>query len=70
MQKAIRVKRFQMWNVSVSMLFGASPKVKWICGECGGYNESRFCTSYHRENPKVGCMHCGRVNYIPVMTGN
>lgn len=40
--KPIRVKDFECWNMSVSMLWGRTPKIEMICGHCNHYFARRF----------------------------
>jgi DNA-directed RNA polymerase subunit RPC12/RpoP len=59
----VKVKDLSMLNVSLSMLFGKSPKIKYICGKCNGYNETRISTSsVEMGYPYVICSHCGETN--------
>jgi hypothetical protein len=66
--KPIRVKDFECWNMSVSMLWGRTPKVEMICGYCNHYFTKRFSFYEMRHgNPKVMCPHCYTVNYVPIV---
>lgn len=33
---------FNMWSMSLSQLFGKTPKVTYKCGKCLHYNEGRM----------------------------
>ena len=33
---------FNMWSMSLAQIFGKTPKVSYICGECGHYNDGRM----------------------------
>lgn len=59
----VKVKDLEMWNLSLSMLFGKSPKIKYICGKCNRYNETRISTSaVEMGYPYVICLYCGETN--------
>ena len=59
----VKVKRLEMWNMSVAMIFGKSPKIKYICGKCNCYNEARIpVDAVKMGRPYVICNHCGEVN--------
>jgi predicted SprT family Zn-dependent metalloprotease len=59
----VNVKRLQMWNMSLSMLIGKSPKINYICGKCDSYNETRISMNAVRMGrPYVICSYCGEVN--------
>ena len=38
----VECEDFSMLNMSLSMIFGKSPKIKYLCGKCGRYNEGRL----------------------------
>jgi hypothetical protein len=66
--KPIKVKYFEMWNMSISMLFGKTPKVHMVCGKCSHYFSKRFNFSDFRDgNPKTLCPNCYTVNYVPIV---
>lgn len=59
----VNVKSISMWNISVSMLFGKSPKIEYICGKCGGYNKDRISMkSVRLGRPYVVCKYCREIN--------
>lgn len=61
---------FNMWSMSLSQLFGKTPKVTYRCGKCLHYNEGRM--SVHQVeagDPYLICQCCGEVNYIPIKYG-
>lgn len=63
----VMCKNFNMWNMSISQLFGKTPKIKFICGECDAYNEIRLSVAAvecHRPYAKCNC--CDEINYIPI----
>ena len=56
-----------LWSMSVSMLFGKSPKIEFICGNCGRHNTGRISIeAVERHKPYMICSHCGEVNNIPI----
>jgi hypothetical protein len=66
--KTIRVKDFEMWNMSISLLWGKSPKVSLICGKCSYTFSKRFeLIALKHRNPKVLCPCCNTRNYIPIV---
>lgn len=66
----VECRDFNMWNMSLSMLIGKSPKVSFLCGKCDGFNEGRIPMGAVRcGRPWLTCMHCGETNYIPVQIG-
>lgn len=59
----VNVKKLQTWNMSISMLVGKSPKIKYICGKCSSYNETRISiNSIKLGRPYVLCGYCGEIN--------
>lgn len=59
----VNVRSLQMWNMSISMLYGKSPKIKYICGECGAYNETRMSLNAVKiGKPYAVCAYCGEIN--------
>jgi DNA-directed RNA polymerase subunit RPC12/RpoP len=59
----VNVRKLDMWNMSVSMLIGKSPKISYVCGKCGMYNKARISTNAIKMgSPYVVCEHCGEVN--------
>lgn len=59
----IKVKRLQMWNMSLAMIVGRSPKIKYICGKCDSYNEARIpIAAIEMGRPYVICSCCGEIN--------
>lgn len=65
--KAIQVKYFEMWNTSITMLWGKSPKVNMVCGKCHFHFSKRFEPFDFRSGyPKVMCPSCHTVNYVPI----
>lgn len=69
MSDIVRCKNFQCWNMSPSMLFGKSPKVKIICGKCGKYFSERFTMpNGNLKYPKTICPYCNTINEIPIKT--
>lgn len=59
----VHVRKLQMWNMSISMLVGKSPKIKYICDKCDSYNETRISiNSVKAGKPYVLCGYCGEIN--------
>lgn len=59
----VNVRDLTMWNMSLSMLVNKSPKIKYICGKCGSYNETRISvTAIKLNRPYVVCACCGEIN--------
>ncbi|MHB9921701.1 peptidoglycan-binding protein [Clostridium botulinum] len=66
----VDVRALEMWNISISMLGGKSPKIKYICGECGTYNETRISLNAVKSGkPYVVCAYCGEVNDTKLTLG-
>lgn len=58
---------FNMWNMSLSQLFGKSPKINFICGECQMYNEGRIpIRAIELGKPFLKCSYCNTINHIPI----
>ena len=63
----VECENFSMLNMSLSMIFGKSPKIKYLCGKCGRYNEGRLNISeIYWEVPYLDCKYCGTTNKIPI----
>ena len=63
----VRCKCFSMFDMSLSTLFGESPKIKYICGNCEGHNETRIpVESIEYGRPYTRCKFCGTTNVIPI----
>ena len=63
----VKCKNFSMWSMSLSQLFGYSPKINFICGKCDSYNEERIpMQAIILERPYVKCKNCNEINYIPI----
>ena len=59
----VNVKQLQTWSMSISMFAGKSPKIKYTCGDCGAYNETRIALNAIRiGKPYVLCAYCGEIN--------
>lgn len=63
----VKAKQYQMWNMSISMLFGASPRVDFKCGACGNWSSGRGSTANINRNGGlfIACQCCGETNKIP-----
>ena len=67
----VKCNNFEMWNMSLNQLFGKTPLVKFICGQCGHYSEGRMSVSQVRAgDPYLACDYCGTINYIPIEYSN
>lgn len=65
--KEVTCKDLSCWNMSISMLFGKTPKVGILCGNCGKYFSHRFDTNECiRKTPRVFCPYCDTINKIPI----
>lgn len=63
----VECKNFNMWSMSLSQLFGYSPKINFICGNCDSYNEARIpIAAIKLDKPYVKCKNCEEINYIPI----
>lgn len=59
----VKPKALQMWSISLSSLFGKSPKVEYLCGNCGGHNSTRIpMEAIKRKKSYVICQYCGEIN--------
>lgn len=66
----IKVKRLEMWNLSVSMMIGKSPQIKYKCGRCGSYNKTRISMeAIKRRKSYVVCSYCGEINDTGLILG-
>ena len=67
----VRCKQAEMFNMSVSMLFGMSPKVHFQCGNCGRWSVGRGNIQYVNRNGGlyIPCQCCGETNKIPCQLG-
>lgn len=63
--KVVRARGVEGWNMSVSMLFGKSPKLDIKCGKCGGWFSRRFDLD-DLPNPITRCPRCKTHNEIPI----
>lgn len=67
----VHCKSFQMYNISLSQLWGKTPVVHYICGSCGRYNEGRMSVAQVKMgDPYLKCGCCGELNYIPITYDN
>jgi hypothetical protein len=70
MSKPIMVKNFECWNMSISMLWGKTPKVSMLCGKCYYSFSRRFePIDFRNGYPKALCPSCSAVNYVPITVG-
>lgn len=66
----VNVRKLEMWNMSLSMLVGKSPKIKFLCGKCGSYNATRISLDAVKNGaPYVVCKNCGEINNTGLTIG-
>jgi hypothetical protein len=67
----VTCKQAEMFTMSVSMLFGMSPKVVFQCGACGNWSSGRGNTATVNRNGGllIPCNCCGETNKIPCQIG-
>jgi uncharacterized Zn finger protein len=59
----VRARNISGFSVSLSMIFGQSPKITYNCGACGHTNSARMSLeALQRGKPYVVCAKCGEVN--------
>lgn len=64
----VTVKYYEMWNTSITMLWGKSPKVRMICGNCDYSFSKRFePIDFRTGYPKALCPCCHTLNTVPIM---
>ena len=63
----VKAKQYELWNMSVSMLFGVSPKITFKCGTCSHWSSGRASmANINRNNGLlIACPYCGETNKIP-----
>lgn len=65
--KPIQVKDFDGWNMSISTLWGKSPKITMVCGKCSYTFSRRFeSIDFRIGYPKAMCPNCRTINYVPI----
>jgi predicted RNA-binding Zn-ribbon protein involved in translation (DUF1610 family) len=52
--------------MSITQLFGRTPKIEFICGECGKYNAKRAYTANCYNGVELTCDSCGTINELPI----
>ena len=52
--------------MSITQLFGITPKIEFICGECGKYNSKRAYTANCYNGVELTCDSCGTINELPI----
>ncbi len=58
---------FEMHSNSLSVFFDKSPKIHFICGDCGMYSTGRIpLENIAIGKPYICCKRCGTVNEIPI----
>lgn len=69
--KEVKAKSYNGWNTSISMLFGKSPKINILCGECFSYFSVRFTPSdFSCGSPRAFCTNCGTRNIVSITYGS
>lgn len=53
------------WNMSISMMFGKSPKFDIKCGKCVRWFSKRFDLD-DLPNPIAKCPYCRQYNEVPL----
>lgn len=66
MANKVKCRKFQYWTMSIAQLFGRTPKIEFICGECGKYNSKRAYTANCRNGVELTCDSCGTINELPI----
>ena len=67
MKEIYTCKNATMNRTSISVLFGKSPLISYVCGKCNLYNEVRIpIRAIQLDKPYVRCENCNCLNYIPV----
>lgn len=70
MSKEVSVADFSCWSTSISFLFGKTPKVNMICGECYYSFSQRFSPiDFRNGNPRALCPSCNTINRVPLTVG-
>jgi hypothetical protein len=66
--KEVRVRNYSTWETSISLLFGKTPKVTMICGECDYQFSRRFEPIDFRGGkfPRVMCQRCQTINVVSI----
>ena len=65
--KIVNCLEFQMYSMSISQLFGRSPKISYICGYCRNYQEGRISMkAIEWDSPYIECKNCFTLNKIPI----
>ncbi len=65
--KEIMCYDMEVWSMSLSMLFGKSPKVKIICGNCKSYFSRKFDLHEMTGSAvRTTCPSCRVINKIPI----
>ena len=66
MANKVKCRKFQCWTMSIAQLFGRTPKIEFICGECGKYNSKRAYTDNCYNGVELTCDSCGTINELPI----
>lgn len=63
--KIVKASGLDGWNMSVSMLFGRSPKFDIRCGNCKRWFSRRFNLDDFPD-PVAKCPQCKAMNVVPI----
>lgn len=66
MANKVKCRKFQCYTMSIAQLFGRTPKVEFICGECRKYNAKRAYTANCYNGVELACDSCGTLNELPI----
>lgn len=66
MANKVKCRKFQCYTMSIAQLFGRTPKVEFICSECGKYNAKRAYTDNCYNGVELACDSCGTINELPI----
>lgn len=59
----VRVAYLHLLNMSISMLWGQSPKITYQCGCCGCVDTTRIpLDAIELGAPYIKCPYCGTIN--------
>lgn len=61
----VKAKDVEGWNMSISMLFGTSPKFHIQCGKCLRWFSRRFDMDDF-PHPITKCPYCRTANEVPL----
>ena len=68
--KVVKCKDAELFNMSVSMLFGKSPKCNIQCGNCEYWFSKRFDIINGKLEAIGMCPYCDAINTVPIELEN